>query len=56
MLSALGELPTFQTIVEATQKVADNVIWFLNYSNTHTNEKIRYHASDMILYVDSGAL
>ena len=51
MLSSLGELSTNRTIGTATPKVADNVIWFLNYSNTHPNEKIRYHTSGMILHV-----
>jgi hypothetical protein len=32
---------------------ADKVIKLLNYCNTHPETKIRYHASDMILYIHS---
>ena len=55
MLSALGELGTTQTTGTATQKVEENVIWLLNYDNTYPYEKIRYHASGMILHVESNA-
>jgi hypothetical protein len=35
----------------ATSDTADKVIKLLNYCNTHPETKIRYHASDMILYI-----
>jgi hypothetical protein len=33
----------------------EKVIKLLNYCNTHPETKIRYHASDMILYIHSDA-
>jgi hypothetical protein len=39
----------------ATADTADKVIKILNYCNTHPETKIRYHASDMILYIHSDA-
>jgi hypothetical protein len=39
----------------ATEVTADKVIKLLNYCNTHPETKIRYHASDMILHIDSDA-
>jgi hypothetical protein len=39
----------------ATSVIADKVIKLLNYCNTHTETKIRYHASDMILHIHSDA-
>jgi hypothetical protein len=36
-----------------TADTADKVIKLLNYCNTHPETKIRYHASDMILYIQS---
>jgi hypothetical protein len=38
-----------------TADTADKVIKLLNYCNTHPETKIRYHASDMILYIHSDA-
>jgi hypothetical protein len=38
---------------KATSDTADKVIKLLNYCNTHPETKIRYHASDMILYIFS---
>jgi hypothetical protein len=38
---------------KATSDTADKVIKLLNYCNTHPETKIRYHASDMILYIHS---
>jgi hypothetical protein len=38
---------------KATAATADKVIKLLNYCNTHPETKIRYHASDMILYIHS---
>jgi hypothetical protein len=39
----------------ATAVTADTVIKLLNYCNTLPETKIRYHASDMILYIHSDA-
>jgi hypothetical protein len=39
----------------ATEVTADKIIKLLNYCNTHPETKIRYHASDMILYILSDA-
>jgi hypothetical protein len=39
----------------ATEVTADKVIKLLNYCNTHPETKIRYHASDMILHIQSDA-
>jgi hypothetical protein len=36
-----------------TADTADKLIKLLNYCNTHPETKIRYHASDMILYIYS---
>jgi hypothetical protein len=36
---------------KATSETAYKVIKLLNYCNTHPETKIRYHASDMILYI-----
>ena len=55
MLSAIGELATTQKLGTSTPKVAKNDIWFLKYANTHPDTKIRYHASGMILHVESNA-
>jgi hypothetical protein len=40
---------------EQSRATADKVIKLLNYCNTHPEAKIRYHASDMILYIHSDA-
>jgi hypothetical protein len=40
---------------KATSDTADKVIKLFNYCNTHPETKIRYHASDMILYIHSDA-
>jgi hypothetical protein len=39
----------------ATADTADKIIKLLNYCNTHSETKIRYHASGMILYIHSDA-
>jgi hypothetical protein len=39
----------------ATAVTAEKVIKLLNYCNTHPETKIRYHASDMILHINSDA-
>jgi hypothetical protein len=40
---------------KATSDTADKIIKLLNYCNTHQETKIRYHASEMILYIHSDA-
>jgi hypothetical protein len=40
---------------KATSVTSEKVIKLLNYCNTHPETKIRYHASDMILYIYSYA-
>jgi hypothetical protein len=40
---------------KATSDTAGKVIKLLNYCNTHPENKIRYHASDRILYIHSDA-
>jgi hypothetical protein len=40
---------------KATSDTADKVIKLLDYCNTHQETKIRYHASDMIIYIHSDA-
>jgi hypothetical protein len=40
---------------KATEVTANKVIKLLNYCNTHTETKIRYHASYMILHIHSDA-
>jgi hypothetical protein len=39
----------------ATEVTADKVIKLLNYCNTHPETKTRYHASEMILHIQSDA-
>jgi hypothetical protein len=39
----------------ATAVTADKFIKILNYCNTHSETKVRYHASDMILHIHSDA-
>jgi hypothetical protein len=41
--------------LKATAVTAEKVIKLLNYCNTHPETKIRYHASNMILYIHSDA-
>jgi hypothetical protein len=36
---------------KATADTAEKVIKIINYCNTHPETKIRYHASEMILYI-----
>jgi hypothetical protein len=53
MLAALGTLATAQTC--GTEQTMDNLVQLLDYAATHPNAKIRFHSSDMILYVHSDA-
>ena len=47
MLAALGTLSSQQS--KATDKTYTEMRWFLDYTATHPNAKIRYHACDMVL-------
>ena len=53
MLVALGELGTKQTLGVATKKIANDVTHFPNYCQTNPNAQIKYHASEIVLHVDS---
>jgi hypothetical protein len=50
---ALSALASKQT--KGTQQTAQDAVKFLNYCHTHPDAAIRYHASDMILKVQSDA-
>jgi hypothetical protein len=49
LIMPINVLASEQT--KATSDTADKVIKLLNYCTTHPETKIRYHASDMILYI-----
>jgi len=51
MLTAIGSIATQQA--KPTKKTMDAIKQLLNYAATHPNAVVRYHASDMILFVDS---
>ena len=53
MLTALGSIAAQQS--KGTEKTYTETLWLLNYAATHPNAKIRYTASDMILYIQSDA-
>jgi hypothetical protein len=53
MLVALGTLPAAQT--KGTQKTMDALIHLPDYGASHPDPAIRFHKSDMILYVHSDA-
>jgi hypothetical protein len=53
MLVALGSLAAAQT--QGTEKTMDAAIQLLNYAATHPDAAVRFHASDMILYIHSDA-
>jgi hypothetical protein len=53
LIMPINVLASEQT--KATSDTADKVIKLLNYCKTHPETKIRYHASDMILYIHSDA-
>jgi hypothetical protein len=53
LIMPINMLASEQT--KATSDTADKVIKLLNYCNTHPETEIRYHASDMILYINSDA-
>ena len=53
MLKAIGSIATKQA--SPTQDTMNKIIWLLNYAATYPNAIIRFHASDMILHVESDA-
>ena len=53
MLVALRSIASQQNA--PTEKTMTEVTWFLDHSATHPDAKIRYHASDMILWSHSDA-
>ena len=53
MLVALGGFATKQTLGTASQNVMEDVYHFSNCVATHPDECIQYHASGMVLHVDS---
>ena len=53
MLTALNEIGTEQA--KATTTTNDKTNHLLDYCCTYTDSKIRYYASDMVLWVDSDA-
>lgn len=55
MMVALGELASMQTLGTATEQVAKNMVWFLNYTSMYPNAMLLYRASNMVLHVDSNA-
>ena len=52
-MCALGKLATQKTADTATTYIADKIVWFLNYAAIHSSANIRYHASGMVLHMDS---
>jgi len=53
ILPAINEIASTQS--SPTQKTLTKSQMLLDYMNTYPNPKIRYNASDMILYIDSDA-
>jgi hypothetical protein len=53
MLKPLRTLSTQQS--QPTEMTMNAIIKFLNYTATHPNAKLKYTASDMILWIDSDA-
>ena len=53
MITAIGSIAAQQSKV--TEKTYAEILWLLNYAATQPNAKIRYTASDMILYIHSDA-
>jgi hypothetical protein len=53
MLPALNDIGSEQSA--ATTKTKESCKWLLDFATTYPNAKIRFHASDMQLYVDSDA-
>jgi hypothetical protein len=53
MVTSIGEIATQQA--SATQFTMKAITKLLNYSASNPDATIRFHASDMILYVESDA-
>ena len=53
MITALGSIAAQQS--KDKEKTYADTLWLLNYAATHPNAKIRYTASDTILYIHSDA-
>ena len=53
MLAALNAISAAQA--HATTTTMGDIVWLLNYTATHPDSTIHYHASDMILHVASDA-
>ena len=53
MVTAIGSIATEQA--NATERTMKAITRLLNYAASHPEAKIRYHASDMILYIESDA-
>jgi hypothetical protein len=53
MLTAIGTIVTQQS--QGTQETMKAVVQLLNYCATHPNAVVRFHASDMVLWVESDA-
>ena len=53
MLTALVSISAQKP--KGKEKTYAATLWLLNYATTHPNAKIRYTASDMILYIHSDA-
>ena len=51
ILTALGSIAAQQS--KGKEKTYADTLWLLNYAATHLNAKIRYAASDTILYIHS---
>ena len=53
MLTAIGSISAQQS--KGPEKTYADTLWMLNYAATHPNSKIRYTASNIILYIHSDA-
>jgi hypothetical protein len=53
MLTALGTLASAQT--HGTEQTMDKLVLLMDYATTHPDAKVRFHKSDMILFVHSDA-
>ena len=53
MLRALNEISRVQA--RPTKYITEKAKWFLDYAAAYPNTIIRYHASKMVLHIDSDA-
>ena len=53
LLKAIGTLATQQS--KPTETTMEGIVKLLNYVASHPDAELRYHASDMVLWVDSDA-